>query len=83
MTDLATLKAAVQAAERVVENFKVGDEFKGAYGHAKDAGFHDDPLVRSVFTTVFLNAWDARGGQAGGPWDGPTIVTRINPVVRS
>jgi hypothetical protein len=76
--DEAATLATHQAGLKAVNNFKVGDVFKGAFGHAQDIGITDKTLsLRSAFTQAFLDRWQERKGAAGGLWDAPVVVLAI------
>ena len=76
-TTVALSEAAARAGTRAANALQEGDEFPGASGAAKIAGFYDDPTLRSIFTTAFSHTWKIRKGVALGPLDGPVLVERI------
>lgn len=74
------LKAVCTAAREHVDAIRVGDEFTGAYGAAAACGYDDGGFARSIFTSVWLNAWDARRGSASDSIDGHFYVTAIDAL---
>ena len=56
-TTVALSEAAARAGTRAANALQEGDEFPGALGAAKIAGFYDNPTLRSIFTTAFSHTW--------------------------
>ena len=70
-TTIELSDAATRAGTFAANSLQEGDEFPGASGAAKLAGFYDNPTLRSIFTTAFSHTWKIRKGVALGPVDGP------------
>jgi len=76
-TTIGLSEAATRAGTLAANSLKEGDEFPGATGAAKLAGFYDNPTLRSSFTTAFSHTWKILKVLALGPMDGPVLVERI------
>jgi len=69
--DVAAYKRAYDCGASLAKSFKLGDVFKGAFGHADDTGYAREGFLRSCFITGFLNHLSA-----------PVVVDRNNRLVQ-